>query len=126
MFISAKMVYQFTLVRSSGLPSKLLLVFTISPCHATNARTLKKLRKSKGDDWIKQWFSSIAPLYKMGTQILRGSEFFPLRSVTYSFENHFYHIMRPPLNVTIFNTNMRNYVMAATPMCYTLPKFLSC
>ena len=27
-------------------------------------RTLKKLRTSKGDYWIKQWFSSIASLFK--------------------------------------------------------------
>ena len=31
------------------------------------ARTLKKLRTSKGDYWIKQWVSSIASLVKMGT-----------------------------------------------------------
>ena len=29
------------------------------------ARTLKKLRTIKGDYWTKQWFSSIAPLFKM-------------------------------------------------------------
>ena len=32
-------------------------------------RTLKKLRTSKGDYWIKQWFSSIASLYKKGTSL---------------------------------------------------------
>ena len=33
------------------------------------ARTLKKLSTSKGDYWIKQWFSSIAVLFKMGTSL---------------------------------------------------------
>ena len=31
-------------------------------------------------------------------------------------ENHFYHIMWPSLNVTIFIMHMRNCVMGATPM----------
>ena len=31
------------------------------------ARTLKKLRTSKGDHWIKQLFSSTASLFKIGT-----------------------------------------------------------
>ena len=33
------------------------------------ARTPKKLRTSKGDYWIKQWFSSIASLFEIGTSI---------------------------------------------------------
>ena len=33
------------------------------------ARTLKKLHTSKGDYWIKQWFSSIAYLFIMGTSL---------------------------------------------------------
>ena len=45
----------------------------------------------------------------------RGSEFFPLRAVPYGMENHLYHIRRPPLNVTIFITHVRNCVMGATP-----------
>ena len=40
------------------------------------ARTLKKLCTSKGDYWIKQWFSSIAPLFKMGTS-LKGKNLLP-------------------------------------------------
>ena len=44
------------------------------------------------------------------------SEFFPLRAVPYVMENHFYHIRRPPLNVTICITHVRNCVMGATPM----------
>ena len=37
--------------------------------HNGVARTLKKLRTSKGDYWIKQWIASIAPLFKMGTSL---------------------------------------------------------
>ena len=55
------------------------------------ARTLKKLRTSKGDCWIK--------LFKMGTS-LKGKNslpeganfFFKERAVPYDMENHFYHI----------------------------------
>ena len=47
------------------------------------ARTPKKLRTPKGDYWIKQWFSSIASLFKMRTSertefAPRESEFFSL------------------------------------------------
>ena len=45
-----------------------------------------------------------------------GSEFFHLRVVPYSMENHFWHIRLPLLNVTIFITHMRNCVMGASPM----------
>ena len=37
---------------------------------------LKKLRTSKGDYSIKQWFSSIASLFKMGTS-LKGKNLLP-------------------------------------------------
>ena len=70
------------------------------------ARTLKKLHTIKGNYWIKQWFSSIASLFKMGTS-LKGKNSLPLRAVPYGMENHFYHIRCPPLNVTIFITHMR-------------------
>ena len=40
------------------------------------ARALKKLRTSKGDYWIKQRFSSIAPLLKIGTS-LKGKNLLP-------------------------------------------------
>ena len=40
------------------------------------ARTLKKLRTSKGDSWIKQRFSSMAPLFKIGTS-LKGKNLLP-------------------------------------------------
>ena len=33
------------------------------------ARTLKRLRTSKGDYWIKQRFSSMVPLFKIGTSL---------------------------------------------------------
>ena len=58
------------------------------------ARALKYLRKSKGDLSNEQWFSSIAPLFKMGTSItgknllpLSGGQFFPLRAVLYGMVN---------------------------------------
>ena len=38
--------------------------------------TLKNLRASKGDDWIKQRFSSIAPIFIMGTS-LKGKNLLP-------------------------------------------------
>ena len=62
------------------------------------ARTLKKIHTSKGDYWIKQLFSLIAPLFKLGTSFKRknliapkGSKFFPLRVDPYtcSMENYF-------------------------------------
>ena len=40
------------------------------------ARTLKKLRTPKGDYWIKQRFSSIGSLFKMGTS-LKGKNLLP-------------------------------------------------
>ena len=40
------------------------------------ARMLKKLRTSKGDYRIKQWFSSIATHFKMGTS-LKGKNLLP-------------------------------------------------
>ena len=66
-------------------------------CGNDVARMLKMLPTSKIDFWIKQCFSSIAPLFKMRTSLKgknapRGSEFFPLRAVPYGIENHFHHI----------------------------------
>ena len=46
--------------------------------HNGVARTQKKLRTSKGDYVIKQWFSSIASLFKIGTSLKGKSKFFPL------------------------------------------------
>ena len=40
------------------------------------ARTLKRLRTSTGDYWIKQGFSLISPLFKMGTS-LEGKNLLP-------------------------------------------------
>ena len=51
-------------------------------------------------------------------RIFSRSEFFPLRAVSYGMENHFYHIRRPSLDVTIF-TSVRNCVMGATRMDMT-------
>ena len=48
-----------------------------------------------------------------------GSEFFPLWAVPYSMENHYDHIRWFPLNVTIFDTHVRNCVMGATPMFFS-------
>ena len=39
-------------------------------------RTPRKLRTSNGDSWIKQWFSSIASLFEMGTSI-KGKNLLP-------------------------------------------------
>ena len=62
------------------------------------ARMLKKLRTSKGDYCIKQRFSAITSLFKMGTS-LKGKNLLPegansyhLRAVPYGMENHFHHI----------------------------------
>ena len=47
------------------------------------ARTLKQICTPKVDYWIKQWFSSIASIFKMGTSIkeknvlLEGANSFP-------------------------------------------------
>ena len=38
------------------------------------ARMVKKLHTLKGDYWIKQWFSSIGSLFKMGPS-LKGKNF---------------------------------------------------
>ena len=59
------------------------------------ARTLKKLRTSKGDYWIQKRLSSFASLLKIGTSCSQ-------------MKNHFYHIRWPPLNITIFITHVRN------------------
>ena len=62
---------------------------TIMYIHNGVAKTMKKLRKSKGDYQIKHCFSSIVSLFKVGTSLKgkefapRGSEFFPLRAVPY-------------------------------------------
>ena len=79
----------------------------------------EKLRTSKGDYLIKQWFSSIA--YFLIWELLL-KDFFPLRAVPYGMINNVYHIGWPPLNVAIFNTLMRNCVIVATPMFYCKKK----
>ena len=50
---------------------------------SVDSKTPKTLRTSKGDNWIKQWFSSITPLFEIGSSIKGtnfGSEFFSLKS----------------------------------------------
>ena len=75
--------------------------------HNGIVRTLKKLRTSKGDHWIKQWFSSIASLFKMGTS-LKGQNLLPLYEqflIVWKI-TLIYRMKWPPLNVTIFITHM--------------------
>ena len=61
-------------------------------------------------------FSELIKIFWWLDLALRGSEFYPLRAVPYGIENHFYHIMWSPLNVTIFITHVRNCVIEATPV----------
>ena len=71
--------------------------------------------KFKEDYWIKQWFSSIATLFKKETSVKGKNllpEFFPLRAVPYGMENHVYHIRWPSLNITIFITHVPNCLNA--------------
>ena len=51
------------------------------------ARTLKNVRISKGDYWIKQWFSSFASLFKMGTS-LKGKNLFPEGANSFLWEHY--------------------------------------
>ena len=63
-------------------------------------RTLKKLRTSKGDYWIKQRFSLIVSLFKVGISLKgnnllsEGANSFLLRAVPYGMISHIYHIGR--------------------------------
>ena len=66
----AKKPYIFVILQGGGGSDEI-------PHSAQNVtKTLKKLRTSKGDYEIKQWFSSIAPLFKMGTS-LKGKNWLP-------------------------------------------------
>ena len=60
------------------------------------ARTLKKLRTSKLDYWIKQLFSSIASLFKMGTSLkgknLQREQILSFMSSSLWYGKSFYHI----------------------------------
>ena len=49
------------------------------------ARTLKKVRTSKGDYWIKQLFSSIVSLFNMGTS-LKGQNYLPEGANSFLYE----------------------------------------
>ena len=60
------------------------------------ARTLNKIRTSKGDYYTKQRFSPIASLFIMGTSLkekmLLEGAFVSLKSSSYGIENHVNHI----------------------------------
>ena len=60
--------------------------------------------------------NNLARVFMISNRTDRGSEFLPLRVVSYGMETHFYHVRWPPLNVTIFITHVRNCEMGATPM----------
>ena len=60
----------------------------------SNGATLKKIRTSNGDYDIKQWFSSIASLFKMGTSP-KGKNLLPEGAnsfLSHGMEHYFYHI----------------------------------
>ena len=65
---ASKAVFQENLITSNGV-----------------AGTLKKLPTSKGDYWIKQWFFSIASLFKMGTS-LTGKNLLPEGANSFLYE----------------------------------------
>ena len=76
------------------------------------ARTLKTLRTSKGDYCIKQCFSTITSLFKMGTALKgkncsQSERILSFNSSSLRYGNHFYHIRWAPLSVTIFIMHMR-------------------
>ena len=85
------------------------------------ARTLKKLRISKGNYWIKQWFSSIASLFKIGTSLKRKN-YAPRGSIILSLKSSslWYRKSHLPHKVTShecdFFSHVRKCVMGATPM----------
>ena len=78
-------------------PFNVLHSFYIYQWHSQNS---EKVTHIKGDYWNKKRFSSVAPLFKIGTSLKgkkllpegAGSKFFPLRAVPYGMENHFDHI----------------------------------
>ena len=94
------------------------------------ARTLKKLRTSKGDYCIKQWFSKITSLFKVELLVKericsqRGRSF-SFKSSSLRYRNHFYHISWAPLSVTFLLRTWVYCVMGATPMLITIP-FANC
>ena len=88
------------------------------------ARTLKKLRTPKGDYlkgdyWIKQWFSSIASLFKMGTS-LKGKNLLPEGANSFLYEQFLivwkitFITLSDLLWMLIFL--LRTCIMGATPM----------
>ena len=78
------------------------------------AKTLKKLRTSKGYYWIKLWLSSIASVFIIGTS-LKGKKLLSKRVNSFFKSSSLWHgksrIRWPPLNVTILITHVRNCVL---------------
>ena len=78
-------------------PFNVLHSFYIYQWHSQNS---EKVTHIKGDYWNKKRFSSVAPLFKIGTSLKgknllpdgAGSKFFPLRADPYGMENHFDYI----------------------------------
>ena len=85
------------------------------------ARTLKKLRTSKGDYCIKQRLSKITSLFKMGIP-LKGKNLLPkgdilfFKSSSLRYGKSLYQIRWAPLTVTILLSTCAYCVMGATPM----------
>ena len=55
---------------------KLFLKNRVSNQRQWRSQNIKKVTHIKADYWIKQWFSSIAPLFKMGAS-LKGKNLLP-------------------------------------------------
>ena len=71
-----------------------------------SSQNAEKLRTPRGDYWIKQWFSSIAPHFKMGNSFKEKN----LLMVPYGIINHFSHWVTS-LECQYFITHVRNSVM---------------
>ena len=84
------------------------------------SQNAEKLRTSKGDYLIKQWFSSIVSLFKMGTSLKericsQRERIHSFNSSSLWYGKSLYHIRWSPLNVVIFIRHVHNWVMGATP-----------
>ena len=78
-------------VREKSVKSQGILRWILSGNPVTDYAALKESICSQGERILLRR-KEFAP---------RGSEFFLFRVAPYGMENHFYHITRPPLNVTI-------------------------
>ena len=88
------------------------------------ARTLKKLRTSKGDYWIKHRFSSVVSLFKMGTS-LKGKNLLPEGANSFLYEQFlivgkitFITLSDLPWILLFFLRMRVARVMGATPMMW--------